>query len=177
MVPQLFCSQGEQELGWARQDTTQEKPFQPQTKRAQRLGSSSSQPRPGEGGEKKRNKELLVLKEIPAGGGGALASLCAGGSLNKNCWSSSSPVGKRMPPRSLGEKTELFEASCFLINPFCLSKKANKCHLRGLVAHNESFFSSGKECSCVQCWLCSFPVVPGLHLSLDFPQSGAKISC
>lgn len=55
--------------------------FSPKTKRAQSLGSSSSQPRPGEGGGKKRNKELLVLKEIPAGGGGP-ELLCALGEVS-----------------------------------------------------------------------------------------------
>lgn len=118
--------------------------------------------------EKNRNKEHLVLKEIPAGG-----------SLNKSCWSCSSPVGKRCHQGHLGRRQNCLRPFFFYLNPFCSSKKANKC-LKGLVAQNESFFSSGIEYPCVQGCLCSSTLMPGIsHWAfLGAPGScGAKIFC
>lgn len=146
------------------------KAFSAPHKASPEVGQLQLQPRPRGGGEKwkkNRNKEHLVLKEIPAGG-----------SLNKSCWSCSSPVGKRCHQGHLGRRQNCLRPFFFFyLNPFCSSKKANKC-LKGLVAQNESFFSSGIEYPCVQGCLCSSTLMPGIsHWGfLRAPGScGAKI--
>lgn len=65
---QHFCCQRGQDLRCVWQDTAQEKPFRQRQREHRGWGAPALSQGPGEG-EKKRNKEHLVLKENPAGGG------------------------------------------------------------------------------------------------------------
>lgn len=62
------CRQRGRDLRCVWQDTTQEKPFSQGQREHRGWGAPVLSQSPGEG-EKKSNKEHLVLREIPAGGG------------------------------------------------------------------------------------------------------------
>lgn len=72
-----------------------------------------------QGRERKKKQGAFSTERDPCWGRVDWAKLWTRGSLNKACWSSSSPVGKRMLLSSRGEKTELLDRRV-LINLFCL---------------------------------------------------------